>query len=262
MFGAERPVVFLPGAAMGDLVRAIASMSAVDLGRWAVIGGVAVAARLGQAHRVTADVDTVVDQDHRPAALAVLRALPIASADPAGGPHRLLLGGTKVEVLEVGVMPTPGELGELTQRQRLFVASHSWALHTASAVTVASVGTGAVRATAPFATAAALVAMKLHAIQDRTGDGQAKRAGDAWDLHQLLTVHNRTGAVSDALRAGPETLRQAVVEAARTVLVDGAPRTRSWLRTSGGIPATISVEEIRNLGQQLCDGITIQTDQG
>jgi hypothetical protein len=39
----------------------------------AIVGGVAVAAWLGQAHRVTRDVDTVVDQDHLPAAIAVLR---------------------------------------------------------------------------------------------------------------------------------------------------------------------------------------------
>ena len=40
----------------------------------------------------------------------------------------------------------------------------------------------------------------MHAIQDRFGDSQAKRAGDAWDLHQLLTLHNQTGAIADALR--------------------------------------------------------------
>ena len=76
MPGSEEPVVLLPGAAMRGLVRAIAQMSAADFGRWAVIGGVAVAARLGQAHRVTADVDTVVEQDRMPAAIAVLPPTP------------------------------------------------------------------------------------------------------------------------------------------------------------------------------------------
>ncbi len=133
MSGSEPPLsVLLPGPAMHRLVRAVVQMSAADLGRWAVIGGVAVAARLGQAHRVTADVDTVVEQDRFPAAITVLQALPCASADPAGGPHRLLLQGTKVEVLEVGPMPSPEDLYELTDRQRLFVASHSWALETAT----------------------------------------------------------------------------------------------------------------------------------
>lgn len=57
--------VQLPGPAMRALVWAVAQMSEADLGRWAVIGGVAVAARLDQAHRVTADVDTVVDPADR-----------------------------------------------------------------------------------------------------------------------------------------------------------------------------------------------------
>lgn len=257
MSGSERALpVQLSGPAMRALVRAVARMSEADLGRWAVIGGVAVAARLGQAHRVTADVDTVVDQDRLPAAIAVLRALPSATADPAGGPHRLLLGGTKVEVIEVGQMPPGADLDELTDRERLFIASHSWALETASPLTVASVGPDAGQATAPFATAAALVAMKLHAIQDRSGDSQAKRAGDAWDLHQLLTLHNRAGAIAATLRDAPEALRTAVQQAADTVLVAGAVRTRSWLRTSGGVQATVGADEIRALGQQLLEGLT------
>jgi hypothetical protein len=61
-------------------------MSSADLGPYAIVGGVAVAARLGQAHRVTRDVDTVVDQDHVPTAIAVLQALPSATADRPGDP--------------------------------------------------------------------------------------------------------------------------------------------------------------------------------
>jgi hypothetical protein len=248
--------VQLPGAAMRALVRAVARMSEADLGRWAVIGGVAVAARLGQAHRVTADVDTVVDQDRLPAAIAVLRALPSATADPAGGPHRLLLEGTKVEVIEVGQLPPGEDLDELTDRQRLFIVSHSWALETATPLAVASTGPDAATAVAPFATAAALVAMKLHAIQDRSGDSQAKRAGDAWDLHQLLTLHNPSGAIAAALREAPDALAAAVALATDTVLVGGATRTRSWLRTSGGVQATVGAQEIRAVGQQLLDGLS------
>lgn len=39
-----------------------------------------------------------------------------------------MLDGTKVEVIEVGVMPSSSELDELSERQRLFVLAHSWAL--------------------------------------------------------------------------------------------------------------------------------------
>ena len=216
----------------------------------------AVAARLGQAHRATADVDTVVDQDRLPAAIAVLKALPSATTDPAGGPHRLLLEGTKVEVIEVGQLPPGEELDELSERQRLSIASHSWALQTATPLTVASVGRDAGTATAPFATPAALVAMKLHAIQDRSGASQAKRAGDAWDLHQLLTLHNRGGVIAAVLRDAPEALTMAVRQAADTVLVAGATRTRSWLRTSGGVQETVGADEIRALCRQLLEGLS------
>jgi len=69
---------------MRALVRAVAQMSEADLGRWAVIGGVAVAARLGLAHRVTADVDTVVDQDRLPAAIAVRPGAGVVRPPPTG----------------------------------------------------------------------------------------------------------------------------------------------------------------------------------
>ena len=255
MPGSEAPPVLLAGEAMSGLVRAIAQMSSADLGPYAIVGGIAVAARLGQAHRVTRDVDTVVDQDHLPAAIAVLRGLPTATADPSGGVHRILLAGSKVEVMEVGHMPEAGDLGDLPERQRLFVISHSWALATATPLTLVTTGLDVVEATAPFAAPAALVAIKLHAIQDRSGDGQAKRAGDAWDLHQLLSLHNRWGEISAALCGGPDSLRLAVRAAAQRVLVDGASRTRAWLRTAGGAQAGVSAEEISRLGQDLVEGL-------
>ena len=96
----------------------------------------------------------------------------------------------------------------------------------------------------------------MHAIQDRFGDSQAKRAGDAWDLHQLLTLHHQTGAIADALRDAPGLLGAAVLQPADTVLVAGATPTRSWLRTSGGGQATVGAEEIRALGQQLLEGLS------
>ena len=54
----------------------------------------------------------------------------------------------------------------------------------------------------------------MHAIQDRFGDSQAKRAGDAWDLHELLTLHNQTGAIADALRDAPGVLAAAELQTA------------------------------------------------
>jgi hypothetical protein len=251
MSGTDDVSVYLPGQAMVGLVRAIASMGQAQLGPYAIVGGVAVSARLGQAHRATADVDAVVDQDHLPAAIGVLRGLATATPDPGGAEHRVYVDGTKVEILEVGPIPADDALRELSERQRLFVLAHGWALATAEPLTVIALDEAQLAATAPFATPAALVAMKLHAIQDRSGEGQAKRAGDAWDIHQLLAIRNARGDISAAFLHGPEPLRREVATATQRILVDGATRTRGWLRSSGGLPATVTADELEFLGRQL-----------
>ena len=93
--------VVLPGPAMVGLIGAIAALGESGLEGYAIVGGVAVAARLGGAHRVTNDVDTVVDEVAHPDAVEALLALPSAEADPTGR-HRVRVGGTKVEFIGVG----------------------------------------------------------------------------------------------------------------------------------------------------------------
>lgn len=61
--------------------------------------------------------------------------------------------------------------------------------------------------------------------------------------------------LATTLRDAPEALGVAVPQATDTVLVAGATRTRSWLRTSGGVQAAVGAGEIRALGQQLLDGL-------
>jgi hypothetical protein len=63
------PQVVLPGEAMIRLVRAAASVASASLGQYAIIGGVAVSARLNQAHRATTDLDAVVDDSTPPSAI-------------------------------------------------------------------------------------------------------------------------------------------------------------------------------------------------
>ena len=68
---------------MSSLVDAAGQLATAGLPRFAIIGGVAVSARLGEAHRATADVDTVVDGDALPPALETLSDLDGATRDPA-----------------------------------------------------------------------------------------------------------------------------------------------------------------------------------
>ena len=81
-----------------------------------------------------------------------------------------------------------GDLEGLPDDQALFVAAHAWALATATVVTILAVDDPDRRTVAArFATPAALVATKLHAIEGPRGAGLDKRGSDAWDLFRILS---------------------------------------------------------------------------
>lgn len=77
-------VVILPGSGMTGLIRAVGALGESGLQRYCVIGGVAVTIRLGNAHRATADVDTVVDDTTPPDAVSAL----LARSDGGGVERR------------------------------------------------------------------------------------------------------------------------------------------------------------------------------
>ena len=237
----------LLGAAMLPLIRAAGRLAITDLGGFAVVGGVAVAARLGRAHRATIDIDTVVDDDTPPAALDVLRHLDGASTDD-GPAYRVYLDGTKVEVIGTGAV-TERDLEGLDGRQILFVGGHRWALETATPVTL--VGEGGMRATVPMARASALVAMKLGAIGDRRATGGLdKRASDAWDIYRLLSDLD-IGVISADVQSTMEPLRRAVAAAATEILVEHAGRTVGWLRSGDAEMASVSADDLIAVGTDL-----------
>jgi hypothetical protein len=176
--------VVLEGQALVSVIRTVGAPGQSGLDGYVIVRGVAVAAKLGQAHRATTDVDTVIDEVAHPDAIEALLALADARPDPTG-PHRVQLGGTKVEIVGVGPVDDISFEG-MTELQTLFVASHMWALATATSLTLVAGADPSVRATPPFAAPAALVAMKLHAIQDRRPTSRLeKRGSDALDLYRL-----------------------------------------------------------------------------
>jgi hypothetical protein len=235
---------------MLGLVRAVAALTEASLQRYAVVGGVAVAARLGQAHRATADVDAVVDETVRPpTAVEALLELPETEPDPEVD-HRVYVEGTKIEILPVGPVG-PRELEGVPEQDALFAASHSWALATATPLTIVALVNPSVRTTALFATPAALLAMKLHAIQTRRSGGAHKRAGDAWDIYRILVDLDAEGKVRRALIDGPPELRRLVCDAAERILVTEPNRTRSWLVQGDESMASVRVEELRYVGTPL-----------
>jgi hypothetical protein len=112
-----------------------------------------------------------------------------------------------------------------------------------------------VEADIPVATPAALVAMKLHAIQDRTQD--RKRSSDAWNLYRLLHDHNAAGEVAAALNLGPLGLRGLVAGALDRVFRSDVTRTRRYIHGYGE-PAWVDVMTDDALGQlatELVEGL-------
>lgn len=245
--------VLLPGRAAVGLVAAVAALGAAGIERYAVVGGVAVTVRLGRAHRATADVDAVVDESVPPDAVEALVEGEGVERDPAN-PHRVLVADTPVELLPVQPL-ADGDLDGLPDRLALFAAAHAWALETATPVTIAAAADPAQRAIAPFATPAALVAMKLHAVQDRSGAGAVKRAGDAWDIYRLLVDFDADGYVRRELATAPAPLPMLIADAAERVLVADAPRTRSWLRQGDDAMASVTIEELRYVAHPLLDAL-------
>jgi len=252
----DSPIVLL-GHPAAALVRAVGAIARAPVGPYAIVGGVAVAVRLGTAHRATTDVDTVVHDATRPAAVEVLSALSGAVRDVATE-HRVFLDGTKIELLEVGDIGI-GDLAGIPEKDALFVASHAWALESATLVDVVANERPDDRVTARFATSAALVAMKLHAIQDRSvTSGIDKRAGDGWDIFRLLLDLDASGAVRSELANAPSALREILVGAVDRVLVAGAARTSGWMRSGDEVMGSVTPDQLRAVGGPLLHALRIR----
>lgn len=259
--GAEPPYVAparLFGPAGVELVGAVGRLSDAGLNRWAIIGGVAVTARLRRAHRATTDVDTVVDESIPPDAVDALLALD--GAEPGDKAHRVLVDGTKIEFIAVDALDIDhDDLDGLTERQQLFVVAHRWALDTAEELTVEGWLDDAgptVSARAPFATPEALLAMKLHAIADRSVgfDQRRKRGGDAWDLHQMLTHLDRDGRIREALSTAPTRVRSLVGRALEHRFIAESKLTVTWLRELDEA-ADVTVAELEMLARPVLEAI-------
>jgi hypothetical protein len=150
-----------------------------------------------------------------------------------GDQVRLSLSGTKVEI--IGTADDGSAEATIPELARLMVLSHRWALDSASLVTVMVAGSNAT-VTAPFATAPALLAMKLHAIQGRSSAGTNKKASDAWDIFRLLRILESPAA---EFEFAPADLAELLASSLTAVFVSDSTRTRRSLREWGD-PAWIA----------------------
>ena len=246
--------VVLPGSAIVGLVRAIAALEEINLNGYVIVGGVAVNTRLGQAHRATTDVDTVVNEMSNVGVIEALLTHPDAEPDPTGS-QRVIVAGTKVEIIGIGHVDDASFEG-MTDLQTLFVGAHAWALETATPLTLIAGADPSIRATSPFATPAALFAMKLHAIQDRRATSRMeKRGSDAMDLYRLLLDLDADGSLRSDLAVAPAPLRYAVRVAAQNILIDNSARTRGWMLSANDFHGQVSAEELRALADPVVRAI-------
>jgi hypothetical protein len=226
----------------------------------ALIGGLAVTCRLATAHRPTRDVDLVAETSPDLVAeagtvSANLISGGVARAAPDTASVRLFVGDTKVEIIETERLDEIESAGIEPERSRLFVVGHRWALESATSVSISVTDTD-VEVTVPVATASALVAMKLHSIQDRSED--RKRASDAWDLFRLLDAHNTNGGITRTIAGGPEGLASMVANALDQVFRSEVTRTRRWIYGYGD-PEWVRVmtdDALAALASEVVDGLT------
>ena len=229
--GSENHTLRLTGIEAALLVSAAVSRLGDPLsGRYAIIGGLAILCRCRTAKRVTSDIDTVSAGMDR-GALVADKAM-ASGSDPE----------EDVKFDRIVTEPlTMADLEGLPEKQQLFLAAHRWALESAGPVSVeisyrdTSAGPLEVaRASLAVATAPALLAMKLHSIQDRRRERPEKEGSDAEDIYRIISEYDQGGDLARALSLAPLGLPQLVLSTAQKVLVDGQLALRRALNVYGG----------------------------
>lgn len=250
------PIVSLAADGDGILTRLIGAVDVFGraaLPPWALVGGLAVMVRLAEAHRVTADVDTVADDDAGQVAPA-LAVLAREQHGTATGSRFVLEDGTKVDIITTGSW-TVADLPD-DELDRAFILSHWWAVATGEALELRVIDRDRIMATAstPVATPAALVACKLQSCERRQRD-PAKAASDIYDIYRLLVEHDRNGAVAAALASSPEDLGAWCAGALRTTFVTDAVRSARRLNVSarGPVMGRVSPVDLDVVGSLCID---------
>lgn len=224
------------------LVHAAAVLGQASMPPWALVGGMAVMVQLAEAHRATADVDTVADDDSGQLgpALAILAAEQHGSAT---GTRVVLEDGTTIDVITTGSWVAEDLPDD--DLDRIFVLAHWWAVQTAEVVELRVVEGAEIAMAAEIAVArpAALVACKLQSSRRRQRD-QAKAASDLHDIYRLLAEHDRDGGVAAALATGPEDLGRWCADAMTETFVTDASRSARRLGTGARGPAMAAVRAI------------------
>jgi hypothetical protein len=216
----EIPSVTLIGEEASRLVVALKRLAAPAAPPFTLVGGLAVLSRLARPYRVTTDLDAVTLGPERDDFLEVIVG-PGVRPGGATERNRLYIDDVKVDFIPTGELDREG-FDLLPEKPALFALAHYWAMTTSTSLSISD--DAGVTATCRVATPAAIVAMKLHALQDRRGERPEKIASDCRDLYLLLEAFDRDGSVGAAIAAAPSPLSSLVENAVQRELVDGAVR--------------------------------------
>ena len=231
MSGSENDTLQLTGIEAARLVStAVSTLGDPSSGQYAIIGGLAVLCRCKTAKRVTSDVDTVSAGMDRGALVSDKTMISGAGAEDDVKFDRIVTGPLTIADLE-----------GIPEKQQLFLAAHRWALESAGLVSV-EIGyrddpagpLKVVRASLAVAGAPALLAMKLHSIQDRRRERPEKEGSDAEDIYRIISEYDHGGELARAVSLAPLGLPRLVLSAAQKVLVDGQLALRRALTVYGG----------------------------
>lgn len=242
----------LEGSTITTLVASLAALTkGVPTAEFAVIGGLAVMARLHGAHRVTDDLDTVATQrGDQPTAVEG-----VVAADGVDG----LLGGTKIDCIAVGDVParelSPEHLPD-AEGDRIFVLAHRWALDTAEELTLVAEQGGSIVAQVrcQFASPASLVAMKLQSAPRRRAARAHKAGGDYLDLFRLTSHPAMTRPIALALSEAPHDLGSWCLREIKRRMVDDPDRTVGIITRSGVAESNVpTAAQLRRAGELLVD---------
>ena len=206
--------MILINAAAGPLLDVASQvLTRTDLPAAALIGGLAVTIRVaahGTSYRATGDVDLVTGDD-TPTLVEILT----EQHDPTA---RVVIDDIKVDVIATGPV-AEADLDGIEDGPRLFVASHRWALETASDVTVATTASLDDAHTIRVATPAALVAAKSHAVGfARSQRRSTKHGSDLLDVYRLVDLHGPED-IAAMLHAAPGGIAPVIADVIRSTIL-------------------------------------------
>ena len=224
MSGADLvPVIFVSSNAESFAAKALTTLAALPptLPAWALVGGVAVAVNLNGFHRPTADLDTVsIDGELAIEVLITSGASRSRNGVTFGSTNTLV----SLDIIDVSD-GDPDHGG---------FAAHRFALETATVRELrVTTRDGPILASVavPVATAAAIVAMKLQAIEGRKTVRPEKRSGDVSDIVRIVSAFGSPALANTLLETAPENLVEQTRRACRQYFETDVDRTFRWLRT-------------------------------